>query len=133
MPPLNGFRLQCVVKGVGDGTAEDAESLTVQGLYSANMWQDYLANSSTNGIESIQIHTADEAIHIYVMVNNAKQGGSSDTNTNTNTTTQPTKKPADPSNPKTGDESMIYVSMTVMLVAAAALVVVAQLRKRKMI
>lgn len=114
-------------------SAKSGSSLTVQGLYSANMWQDYLANSSTNGIESIQIHTADEAIHIYVMVNNAKQGGSSDTNTNTNTTTQPTKKPADPSNPKTGDESMIYVSMTVMLVAAAALVVVAQLRKRKMI
>lgn len=119
-------------------SAKSGSSLTVQGLYGANMWQDYLEDSSTAGIESIQIHTADETIHIYVMVNNAKQGGttssgssssgSSDNNSSTDAT-----KDADPTNPQTGDSSMIYVSMTVMLMAAAALVVVEQLRKRKMI
>ena len=40
---------------------------------------------------------------------------------------------ADSTNPKTGDDSMIAVSMTVMVMAAAALVAIEQLRKRKMI
>ncbi len=117
-------------------SAKAGSSLTVQGLYTANMWEDYLDDSSTAGIESVQVHTADEVIHIYVMVNNAQQGGTTTnptTNPTTTPTTKPTTKPADPTNPQTGDNSMIYVSMTVMLTAAAALIVVEQLRKRKMI
>ncbi len=119
-------------------SAKSGSSLTVQGLYGANMWQDYLEDSSTAGIESIQIHTADETIHIYVMVNNAKQGGttssgSSSSGSSDNTSSTDATKDADPTNPQTGDSSMVYVSMTVMLMAAAALVVVEQLRKRKMI
>ncbi len=122
-------------------SAKSGSSLTVQGLYAANMWQDYLADSSVAGIESIQIHSADDTIHIYVMVNNAQQGTTTES---TGSTTEPTTgsnnnsgttatKPADPTNPQTGDESMIQVSMMVMLTAAAALIVVEQLRKRKMI
>lgn len=107
-------------------------SLTIQGLYTSDMWQDYLADKSTPGIESIQIQSDEATTYIYVMVNNAKQGSSStattpSTNTNTSTT------PADPTNPQTGDSSMIFVSMTVMLAAATALVAVEILRKKRMI
>lgn len=110
-------------------SAQSGTSLTVQGLFDEYTWQNYLANDKTSGSPSIQVKDG-ETTYIYVMVNNAKQGGttsSSDSSTTTTTT------PADPTNPKTGDNGMIYVSTTVMLLAAAALITIEQLRKRKMI
>ena len=120
-------------------SASSGSSLTIQGLYTSDMWADYLADNSTAGIESIQLQTDEATTYIYVMVNNAKQGSSSTTTTTTTTTSTSTStstsssSTADPTNPQTGDSSMIYVSMTVMLVAATALVAVEILRKRKMI
>ena len=111
-------------------------SLTLQGLYTDDTWGDYLADNKTAGIASVQIQTTDEITNIYVMVNNAKQGGSANTNVSTGTnngTTNKPSKPADTTNPATGDNGMIYVSMTVMTLAAAAFVTVVELRKRKMI
>ena len=120
-------------------SANSGSSLTLQGLYDSNTWQNYLANANEAGSPSIEIK--DGVNYIYVMVNNAKQGASS-TPTTTPTTgsnsgstgsNSGSNKPADPSNPKTGDDSMIYASMGAMLIAAMMLVVVEQLRKRKMI
>lgn len=115
-------------------SAQSGTSLTLQGLYDENTWQDYVANTSKSGSPSVQVK--DGITYVYVMVNNAKQGSSSsDSTTSTTTSTSSTTatKVADSTNPQTGDNSMIYVTMSVMVLAAAALVVVQELRKRKMI
>ena len=70
--------------------------------------------------------------YIYVMVNNAKQGSSS-TTTSTGSTSTGSGTAADPTNPQTGDNSMIFVSLTTMLAAATALVAIEVLRRKRMI
>ncbi len=108
-------------------SAASGSSLTLQGLYDENTWQNYLANSSEAGSASVQVK--EEGItRVYVMVNNAKQGATPTTNNNT---AKPTTKPADTTNPATGDTSMIYTAMVVMVLAAAAMVVMMQLRKKE--
>lgn len=105
-------------------------NLTIAGLYTSDMWQDYLADKSVPGVESVQIQTDEATTYIYVMVNNAKQGSSS---TVTTPSTNNSTKPSDPTNPKTGDSSMIFMSMTLMLATATALVAIEVLRRKRMI
>ena len=117
-------------------TAKSGSSLKMMGLYNDSTWPAYKADSTYSGANTVVVETTEKTVYVYVMVNNAQYnnsgstGSTSDTTSSTSTTET---KESDPTNPKTGDSSMIYVSMSVMLIAAAALVVVEQLRKRKMI
>lgn len=113
-------------------SSSNGSNLTIAGLYTSDMWQDYLADKSVPGVESIQLPSDGTTTYIYVMVNNAKQGSSS-TTTGTTGSNGGSTTPADPTNPKTGDNSMIFASVTVMLAAATALVAIEVLRKKRMI
>lgn len=119
-------------------SAQSGKSLSLAGLFTDSTWSDYRANTSKVGTPTVQIKT-DSPTYIYVMVNNAKQGGSSSSNNGSNNgsnsgssgSNNNTTKPADPTNPKTGDTSPIYAMTIVMLVAASALVTVQYIRKRE--
>lgn len=106
------------------------------GYFDQDGWTDFTKNRIINTVDFVQVSSNDEtAVYAIVSVvsgNNTNTGsGSNNTGSGNNNTN--TNKPADPTNPATGDNSMIFASMTVMTLAAAALVVVMQLRKRKMI
>lgn len=98
-------------------------------------------NGPVAKVEKINAYTLEpgKLYHYYVVLveaeNSGSNSGSTGTTGSTNGTqaTTPTKTPSDPTNAQTGDSSMIYVSMGTMIAAAAVLMVVMQLRKRKMI
>lgn len=105
------------------------------GYFNEAGWDDFTKNRIVNTVDYIQVSSNDEtAVYAIVSVvsgnNNTNTGSGSNNTGNGNTGSN---KPADPTNPATGDDSVIFTSMTVMTLAAAALVVVMQLRKRKMI
>lgn len=95
-------------------SAKSGYTLKFEGLFDEETWWWYTRDPETDGAESILVNK-DGDDYVYVMVKNVKI------------------TEADTTNPKTGDDSMIAVSMTVMVMAAAALVAIEQLRKRKMI
>jgi len=108
------------------------------GYFDAAGWAEYLVSGMVKTVDYVACAPSG-VTEVYAMVetvstntNTGTGSGSGNTgsgNTNTNTPS----KPADPTNPATGDDSMIVASMTVMTLSAAALVVFMQLRKRKMI
>ena len=109
------------------------------GYFNKAGWDNYLDNRIINTVDYIQVDAKEET-RVYALVsvvsnnnNNNNNTGSGSNNTGNGNNNTGSNKPADPSNPATGDDSMIFASMTVMTLAAAALVVVMQLRKRKMI
>ena len=109
------------------------------GWYDYNGWVAYLGTKGTKGIEeasntitrldSIKTSTDESSVTvIYGMVKGYKATiGNNATNNNNSVNTGT----ADPTNPKTGDTIMIAVST--MAMAAAALVAMYELKKRKMI
>lgn len=103
-------------------------SVVYYDLAGRNDWE---ANKNSTPIDNVVIEDGTTMVYAYVTTvsNNSNTTGSGSNTTGSGNNI----KPADPTNPATGDNSMIYVSMTVMTLAAAALVVVMQLRKRKMI
>ena len=90
-------------------TSKSAAGITFDGLYPAqgNWVMDYVADEKYTAIEGLFDAAADNYVYINVMLTNAKAISSSSSSN------------ADSSNPKTGDE--IYVAVTVMALSASAL------------
>ena len=134
-------------------------NLSIAGLFDESTWASYRANTSKAGTENIGI-TGNHLNKIYVMVNNAQNGTTIlPTNPGNTTTpgttvpggaywvdtgngngywvfpapsgsaTYPTYNPGD--NPKTGDTAQLEVAAAVMILAAAALVSMMALRKKR--
>ena len=108
------------------------------GYFDKTGWTDFIMNGIIKPVDYVQVAATGETV-VYATV---KAVTNTNTNTNNNTGSGSnntgngntgSNKPADPTNPATGDNSMIVASMTVMTLSAAALVVFMQLRKRKMI
>jgi len=135
----------CKIQNYLDGTYD------FDGWYDYNGWVSYLGTKDARGVEAASneitriskittSNTGNSTVTvIYGMVRNYKApststgSGSNNTGNNTGSGTNINTKPADPTNPGTGDFSMIEASVVVMTLTAAALVVMMQLRKRKMI
>ena len=93
-------------------TKYSGSKMTISDLYTQSDWEDLLDDLDSTGAQSVKVeHNGTTKIHVIV------KNASSST--------------ADSSNPKTGDNIMIAVST--MALAAAALVSVNELKKRKMI
>lgn len=105
-------------------SAQSGYTLKIEGLFTDETWADYKNNSKKEGTPTVQIED-EELTYIYVMVSAVKggsTGGTTGGNTTGGNTTTPSK-PADPSNPQTGDNSMIVMAVTMMALTAAAFVV----------
>lgn len=103
------------------------------GYFNKAGWDDYVLNRIVNTVDYVQVASEGETpVYAVVKVVSTNTNTGSGTG-NTGSGTGTPAKPADPTNPATGDNSMIFTSMTVMTLSAAALVVFMQLRKRKMI
>ena len=98
------------------------------GLFSDATWASYKAGSITEGTPNVTIQEDVKTTNVYVVVKNATNKPNSSTST---TSTTAATKPADKDNPKTGDSMLIYTASAVMIVAAAALVVIQVLRKKR--
>ena len=134
-------------------------TLSIAGLFDDSTWASYRANTSKAGTQNIEITDATPN-RIYVMVNNAKTGttvvnGSTSSTSNTTATTSTTgaywvktgensgywvfpaattatsATSSSNTNPKTGDTAQIEVAAAVMVLAAAALITMFALRKKK--
>lgn len=114
-------------------------SYKFDGWYDLNRWIDYLGTKDTKGVEvasntitrldSVETTTDNSSVTvIYGMVKGYKATSGNNATTNNNNVNTGN---ADPTNPQTGDTIMIAVST--MAMAAAALVVMFELKKRKMI
>ncbi|MGM9583948.1 MAG: InlB B-repeat-containing protein [Faecousia sp.] len=103
-------------------------SMKLVGLFSDATWASYKAGSITEGTPNVTIQETAKT-NIHVVVKNASNSNNSTTSTTSSTTA--TTKPADKDNPKTGDSMLIYTASAVMIVAAAALVVIQVLRKKR--
>lgn len=113
-------------------SAQSGYELKIEGLYTDETWADYKNNSSKEGTPTVQIVDG-ELTYVYVMVSAVKTSGTTGTTGgSTGTTTGGTNSDAnaDPTNPKTGDETMIVMSMTMMVLAAAAFVAMTGTKKR---
>ena len=106
-----------IVKGYY--SAQSGYTLKVAGLYTDATWADYKNNNKKEGTPTVQIEGTD-LTYIHVMVSAVKADGTTG-GTTTGGTTGGTNN-ADTSNPKTGDDSMIVVAMTMMVLSAAAFV-----------
>lgn len=104
-------------------------SMKLVGLFSDATWASYKAGSTTEGTPNVTIQEDVKTTNVYVVVKNATNKPNSSTSTTSTTTA--TTKPADKDNPKTGDSMLIYTASAVMIVAAAALVVIQVLRKKR--
>lgn len=96
-------------------------------------WSNYCVNGSAQGsIFMTAYGDAQTPFEVKVMV---RGGAATGTGSGSNSTGNGylSTRPADPTNPATGDNSMIEFAVGTMALAAAALVVMMQLRKRKMI
>ena len=96
------------------------KNYTVNGMFSDNMWERKLAGYTTDPVSALSIEDdgLNGVLKIHVLAPNFSAG---------------TSKPADKTNPATGDTAMIEITAAVMLLSAAAVVTLTQLRKRKMI
>ena len=110
-----------------------------EGWFDYIRWVDYLRSKDTKGVEvasntitrlaSVKTSTTDSSVTvIYGMVKGYKATTGNNATNNNNSVNTGTP---DPSNPKTGDTIMIAVAT--MTMAAAALVAMYELKKRKMI
>lgn len=109
------------------------------GWYDYNGWVTYLGTRASKGVAEASEITRIEKIAtsnttnstvtvIYGMVRNYK---ATNTGNNNSSTTAPTTKPVDKTNPATGDNNMIEIMTTTMLVSAAALALFVAMRKKK--
>lgn len=112
-------------------------SYKVLGYMDLASYNNYLTTKVINSVDNVQCASVG-VTEVYVLVEvlstntNTGTGNGTGTGNTGNGNNAGTNKPADPTNPATGDNSMIVASMTVMTMSAAALVVFMQLRKRKM-
>ena len=94
-------------------TKYSGSNISYSDLYTADEWEDLLDGENPTGARSVKVE--DNGItKIHIIVKNAKSSSK-----------------ADSTNPKTGDSIMVAVAT--MTMSAAALVAVAELKKRKMI
>ena len=100
-------------------------NMKLVGLFTDATWAEYKAGTVTKGDPNVTIQETAKT-NIHVVVKNA-----SNSTTSTTSPTTATTKPADKDNPKTGDSMLIYTASAVMIVAAAALVVIQVLRKKR--
>ena len=93
---------------------------TVNGMYSDYMWERKNDGYNTSPVDTLSIEDDGEngVLKIHVLAEKFSPSGTS-------------SKPA--SNPATGDYTMIEATAAIMLLSAAAVVTLTQLRKRKMI
>ena len=103
-------------------------NMKLVGLFTDATWAEYKAGTVTKGDPNVTIQETAKT-NIHVVVKNASNSNNSTTSTTSPTTA--TTKPADKDNPKTGDSMLIYTASAVMIVAAAALVVIQVLRKKR--
>ena len=108
-------------------------NMKLVGLFSDATWESYKSGSLTTGSGNVTIQNDTTTTNVYVVVKNATNKPNSNNNSgnSSNNSTTSTTKPADPDNPKTGDSMMIYTASAVMVLAAAALVTVQVLRKKR--
>lgn len=97
-------------------TKYTGSKMEMSDLYDEGDWEDLMDGYKPSGSKTVKVET-NGTTEIHVILSNA---------TNKTTTTN-----ADPSNPKTGD--YITIAVGTMAMAAAALVTLAELKKRKMI
>ena len=102
-------------------------NMKLVGLFTDATWAEYKAGTVTKGDPNVTIQQTAKT-NVHVVVKNASNKPNSN---ETTSTTTPTTKPADKDNPKTGDSMLIYTASAVMIVAAAALVVIQVLRKKR--
>ena len=102
-----------------------SKSFKFEGYFDTEGWRAYKANENAKPIQQVKtIDPADGIVELYCMV--------TDQNVSPEPSTKPTTKPADPSNPQTGDNSMIIATSAAMLVSAGALMLIVIDRKRRM-
>lgn len=96
------------------------KNYTINGMFSDNMWERKMAGYTTDPVSALSIEDdgLNGVLKIHVLAPKFSAG---------------TSKPADKTNPATGDTAMIEVTAAVMLLSAAAVVTLTQLRKKKMI
>lgn len=104
-------------------------NMKLVGLFSDELWKSYKAGTTTAGTPNVSIQEDSKTTNVHVVVKNATNKPNS--SNPTTSTTKPTTKPADPDNPKTGDSMMIYTASAVMLLAAATLITIQVLRKKR--
>lgn len=104
-------------------------NMKLVGLFSDATWTDYKAGTRTEGTSNVTIQEDVKTTNVYVVVKNATNVPNSNSTTSTSTTA--TTKAADSDNPQTGDPTPIYAVSGVMILAAAALVVIQILRKKR--
>lgn len=103
-------------------TAKDSAGLSYDGLFTDATWNRGAYNNSDES-NSVNVN-ADDDTYVYIMVYNAKTTTSSST-----TTTTTTGGTADTTNPKTGDQ--IFMAVTMMSVSATALALFFFLNKKR--
>lgn len=102
-----------------------SKSFKFEGYFDKEGWRAYKANENAKPIQQVKtIDPADGIVELYCMV--------TDKDVSPEPSTKPTTKPADPSNPQTGDNSMIIATSAAMLVSAGALMLIMIDRKRRM-
>ena len=96
------------------------KNYTINGMFSDNMWERKMAGYTTDPVSALSIEDdgLNGVLKIHVLAPKFSAG---------------TSKAADKTNPATGDTAMIEVTAAVMLLSAAAVVTLTQLRKKKMI
>lgn len=126
---LNECKIQNYLKG----------TYSFDGWYDYNGWVSYLGTRSTKGVEEAsnsitrleKITTSNTGNSTVTVIYGMVKGYKATTGTNNNGNNNVNTGTPDPSNPQTGDTIMIAVST--MAIAAAALVAMYELKKRKMI
>ena len=102
-------------------TAKDSAGLSYDGLFTDATWNRGAYDNSDES-NSIDVNVGDDT-YVYIMVYNAK------TTTSTSTTTTTSGATADITNPKTGDQ--IFMAVTMMAVSASALAMFFFLNKKR--
>lgn len=110
-------------------SAQSGYTLKIDGLYTDATWADYKNNNQKEGTPTVQIEGTD-LTYIHVMVSAVKADGTTGGTTGGSTTGgNNSSSNADPSNPKTGDDSMIVLAMSMMALSAVAFVVMTGKKK----
>ena len=105
-------------------TAKDSEGINYDGLFTYDTWNRGAYDDSDEA-NYVTVNANDDT-YVYVMIYNAKTGSSSSSNSGTSSSNSGT---ADSTNPKTGDQ--IFMAVTVMAVSASALALVYFFNKKR--
>lgn len=117
--------------------AKSGTSLSYIGLFTEAGWDDYVDHDNANGATDVIVIDDDTVTtEIYMMVKNAKSttttiDGSGSSSGSGSSGSGSSSNKWDSSNPKTGDYAMLGTAAAIMVLAAAALVIMPTLRKKK--